>query len=272
MSSGSARGALTASAQPIGVVLTYNEAVHIAACIRSLQRFLRYVVVVDSGSDDGTVEVARLCGAAVIQRPFVDYASQRQAALDALRGEWILFIDADERVPPALGAEIAQLCRAGQAQPRLAGARLPRRNCIVAGVPSWGGFHPDWQLRLLRRARASFRGAEPVHETAAVQGQVRDLRCPLWHYNYDSWRQFHVKQWRYARYAARRTDTRDPVPGWALLTRFLRLFRYRYVQLAGWRDGALGLRLAVWLAWYYGVLPYALALGARRVDREDREV
>lgn len=243
-----------------GVILTRNEAHHIVACIRALQQFLSCIVVLDSGSTDGTVELARACGAFVLGHSFRDFAHQRQKALDMIAREWILFVDADERVPPALGAEILEVCQAGVQDPNLGGACLPRLNYIVAGQPRWGGFSPDLQLRLLRRRCASYRHSAQVHETAAVTGEVRTLRTALIHYNYDSWHQFHAQQWIYARLAARTTRTDDSRPGWIICKRTAQLFRYRYLHLAGWKDGWLGLRLALWLAWYYGGLPYILAL------------
>ncbi len=240
----------------VGVILTLNEAQHITACIRSLQRFLDHVIVLDSGSIDGTRQLAQQCGAMVLLHPFTDYAHQRQFVLDVIQCEWILFVDADERVPAALGREIQEACR----DATLHGAWIPRRNYIVHGHVQWGGFSPDTQLRLLRRIYTSYQTAAPVHETAVVEGPTRTLDHPLTHFNYDSWAQFHTKQMQYARFEARHTPTRDRVPGWALLRRFLQLFRYRYLRLQGWQDGWLGLQLAVLLAWYYGVLPYAMAL------------
>ncbi len=249
----------------VGVILTLNEIHHIAGCIRSLQSFLDHVVVLDSGSSDGTRELARKCGATVLLHPFKDYAHQRQMALDLLRCEWVLFVDADERISAPLGQEIGEICK----DPDLKGAWIPRINYIVQGPVQWGGFSPDAQLRLLRRAHASYREATAVHEIATVDGPTCTLVNPITHFNYDSWRQFHAKQMKYAFIEAQHTPTGDRIPGWTLLKRFLHIFRYRYLQLQGWKDGWLGLQLALMLAWYYGSLPYVLAL--LQLNKEEKD-
>lgn len=252
----------------VGIVLTRNEVQHIAACIGSLRKFLSRIVVLDSGSTDGTREIARACGAWVVLRPFADFASQRQAALDLVRAEWVLFVDADERIPAALAAEIIALCKDDVGARAWAGATMPRRNYIVNGVPQWGGFSPDRQLRLLRPARSSYVDSPPVHERPTVQGRIYALQHAMIHFNYRTWDQFHAKQRRYAALEARRTDWRMPWPVSALTRRFLRLFYYRYIALAGWKDGLLGFRLALCLAWYYGPLPMAMALFATTTDTQ----
>ncbi len=88
------------------VILTKNEAEHIAACIATLAGWVELVVVWDSGSTDDTCAQARAAGTGVVQRPFDSYAAQRQAVLDTLAVEWVLFVDADERATAELAAEI----------------------------------------------------------------------------------------------------------------------------------------------------------------------
>ncbi len=246
----------------VGVILAHNEARHITACIDSLRPFLSRMLVLDSGSTDDTRAVARACGAWVVIHPFSDFASQRQAALDLVRAEWVLFVDADERIPAKLAAEIVTLCRDDAEPQAWAGATMPRRNHIVEGVPQWGGFSPDRQLRLLRPDRASYRDSPPVHERPTLQGRIYEFQTPMTHFNYQTWGQFHAKQRQYAALESRNMDWSGPWPLLALIRRFLRLFHYRYIALAGWRDGRLGFKLALLLAWYYGPLPLVMALFA----------
>ncbi len=244
----------------VGVILTRNEASEVAACIASLQQFLTKVLVLDSGSTDHTREIAKECGAMVVIRPFTDFASQRQAALDLVDRKWVLFVDADERIPEDLAMEIATFCRGDGETRAWAGANMPRRNHIVDGIPQWGGFSPDRQLRLLRPECSSYAKSPPVHEYPFIEGPIYEFQTPMIHFNYRSWKQFHAKQRHYAELDAHNADRDMVLPLLSMCRRFLRLFYYRYWQLAGWKDGWLGFKLALLLAWYYGPLPIAVAL------------
>ncbi len=246
----------TASAAHVaGVILTKNEAAHIGECIDSLRPWVDEVVVWDSGSSDDTCAIAGARGALVAARPFDNYAAQRQAALDALDAEWILFLDADERMTGPLGEELRALL--ADAGPGLAGCWLPRRNFIAGREVRGGGFYPDYQLRLLRRGKARYAPEREVHEVVEVDGDEAFAAQPLLHYNYRDWRQFHGKQPAYARYEARILAARGVhARPHNFVLQPLREFWRRFVTLRGYVDGLHGLRLALWLAWYYGALPY----------------
>lgn len=237
----------------IAVILTKNEAFHIADCVTALRAWFDRVIVWDSGSSDGTPTLAQGAGAVVVQRPFDNYAAQRQAVLDTLQAEWVLFVDADERVTPAFAKEVLRLVQQNSAN----GYWIPRRNFIVGHEMRWGGYFPDYQLRLLKRCAARYDLSREVHELVQIEGAVGRMQEPLIHYNYTDWPQFHRKQWRYAAYEARILAGRGirPRPHNFVLQP-LREFNRRFVTLQGWRDGWPGLRLAVLLAWYYGVIPY----------------
>ncbi len=239
--------------QLVAVILTKNEAPHISACVESLLGWTGAVIVWDSCSTDGTPQLAYLAGAQVVERPFDSYAAQRQAALDSLNAEWVLFVDADERVTPALRDEIQRVL----ANPQACGYWIPRRNMIVGKEMRGGGFYPDYQLRLMRREGAHYAAERAVHEIVQVNGPEEKLREPLVHYNYASWHQFHLKQESYARYEAEMLAARGirPRPHNFVLQP-LREFRRRFIVLNGYRDGWQGLRVATLLAWYYGFVPY----------------
>ncbi len=241
------------------VILTKNEAEHIGDCIAALRDWSDTVVVWDSGSQDATRRHAQAAGACVVARPFDDYARQRQAALDSINSEWVLFVDADERATPALAQEVLNAIR----NSGCAGYWIPRRNFIVGHEMRGGGFTPDYQLRLLRRNAARYDLRREVHEIVILDGPEGNLSEPLLHYNYRDWSQFHRKQQSYARYEAKILAEQGVRPRpHNLILQPMRELRRRFVTLQGWRDGFHGLRMALLLAWYYGFVPYWLLLKA----------
>jgi len=243
--------------QLTAVILTLNEADHIADCIASLSGWIEEVVVWDSISADETCTLAQAAGVTVMSRPFDNYAAQRQAVLDVLGAEWVLFVDADERATPALATEI-QACLADDQQ-TVDGYWIPRRNFIVGHEMKAGGFYPDYQLRLLRREKAQYVAEREVHEIVEVVGEEGYLHQPLIHYNYASWAQFHRKQRTYAAYEAKILAERGIHPRLHnFILQPLREGWRRFIKLQGWRDGWHGLQLAFWLAWYYGFMPYRI--------------
>jgi len=234
------------------VVLTLNEEDNIRECLESLAWAPRRVVF-DSGSRDATVELAREMGAEVLTRPFDNYAAQRNAALEQVEADWIFFVDADERATPDLAEEVQRVILS----PAYAGWWVPRENYIVGRRVRGAGWWPDYQLRLLRRGKARYDPARPVHEVVILDGQAGHLKHPLIHYNYRSWEQFHAKQRRYAIYEAEALLRRGirPRPHNFILQPW-REFRRRFFTLRGYQDGWWGLRLSFWLAYYYGFRPY----------------
>ena len=239
------------------VILTKDESENIADCVAALKSWTDEVVVWDSCSEDSTRRIAKEAGALVVARPFDDYGRQRQAALDSINSEWILFIDADERATPALAREVVEACR----DTRRAGFWIPRRNFIVGHEMKGGGFFPDYQLRLLRRDQARYDLRREVHEVVILKGEDGVLAEPLLHFNYADWGQFHRKQKIYAGYEARILEEQGVRPRpHNLILQPLRELRRRFLTLKGWRDGLHGLRIALLLAWYYGFIPYWLLM------------
>jgi len=228
------------------VILTYNESDTIRACIDSV-RWTDKVIVFDSFSTDDTVKIAAAAGAQVIQHRFENYTRQRNAALDSVHDDWILFVDADERSSP----EQAQEIRALIADSRFDGYWIPRHNYIFGKLTRHTGWYPDYQLRLLRRAKAHYDESREVHELVVLEGEAGYLKTPLIHYNYRDLQQFIRKQERYTDYAAQemfRQGTRVKPQNYLLQP--LRHFWWRFVTLQGHRDGLHGLRLSLLMAWY----------------------
>jgi len=250
---------MSGGAAVTAVVLTRDEARHLPDCLASLA-WTDTVLVVDSGSTDGTQDIARSGGAQVVEHSFDNFSTQRNVALDLVRTPWVLFVDADERVPAALAQEIAQALSA----PAAAAYWLPRANLFWGHQMRAGGWWPDHQLRLLQAQRVRYDPARAVHEVAQVDGPTAHLSQPLVHLNYDSPAELYRKQRQYAALDAerRRAEGRPPRRR-QYLTMPVRAFWRRYVALSGWRDGATGLLACGLMAWYEVQVLRCLAHDAR---------
>jgi glycosyltransferase involved in cell wall biosynthesis len=243
-------------------VIARDEEITLGDCLRSIAFADERLVLVDAATRDRTREVAASLGARVEERVFDNFAAQRDAALSLATGDWVLFVDADERVPPALRDEVL----ASVQEP--AGCRafwIARHNYLMGRVVRHAGWFPDYQLRLLERRAAHFDPLRVVHELALIDGPVGHLREPLVHFNYASLGEFILKQERYCPFEAERwlASFGRPSPR-ALVGQPLREFWRRYVELDGYREGGLGLVLSVLLAYYAGKAVWlARGLGAR---------
>ena len=229
------------------VILAYNEEHTIKDCIASVAWADQVAVVVDPRSTDRTAEIAQATGAEIIENAFQNYAQQRNDALNAVRADWILFIDADERVSPVLADEI----RATIADAAHNGYWIPRHNYIFGKLTRYTGWYPDYQMRLLRHGKAHYDPERKVHEVVIVEGEPGYLNEPLTHYNYTSLAQFVEKQNRYVQYDAQilKEQGIQPKPH-KFITQPVRHFIWRFITLKGYRDGLHGFRLSALMAWY----------------------
>jgi glycosyltransferase involved in cell wall biosynthesis len=235
-------------------VIARDEERNIAHCLQSIAFADERLVLVAAQTVDRTREIARLHGARVEERVFDNFAGQRDAALRMARGEWVLFVDGDERITPPLRDEVLQTIAAPSGR---AAFWIPRNNYLMGRVVRHAGWFPDYQLRLLKRACAHFDPARPVHELALVDGPLGYLRQPLIHFNYASLMEFIRKQERYCQLEAERWLIGAGRPRQrALVGQPVREFWRRYVRLQGYREGGLGLVLCAVLAFYAGKAVY----------------
>jgi len=227
-------------------ILAKDVVNHIGDCVKSCA-FADEVVVFDTSSNDGTQDAARAAGARVVATPFINFSQARNFALNHLTADWVLFVDADERVTPELAAEVRQVIENDD----IAGWWIPRYNYIVGHVMKGAGWYPDHQLRLMLRKRAHYDESREVHELAIIDGQEGYLKEHLIHYNYESWQQFHAKQERYTRFAASTMLKAGERAHWRhLITRPGQEFWRRFVTWKGYKDGLHGLRLSLLMARY----------------------
>jgi glycosyltransferase involved in cell wall biosynthesis len=244
-------------------VITRNEASHIDRALSSVA-WADEILVVDSASTDDTVAIARRQGARVETRAWPGYSAQKNYAASAASNDWILSIDADERVTPELGAEIRELLAR---EPERRGYRVPRLTWYLGRWIRGTDWYPDYQLRLYDRRHSEWNGRR-VHESVRLKdGEPGQLRHDLQHFPYrnisdhlatiDTYTTLAAEQWAAD---GRRTSIMGIVglPAYA--------FVRNYVLRRGFLNGAAGLIVSV-LNSYYVFLKAAKAWERARVDR-----
>lgn len=223
--------------QPITVcIITLNEAERLAPCLASLD-FADEIVVVDSGSTDGTVALAESHGASVIQQPWQGYGRQKQFAVDQASHDWVLCLDADERLTPELALEIQSAMQSPDAD----AYEMPRCNLFLGRWLRHGEGYPDMSLRLFHRKKAHW-SDDPVHEKVVCSGAIGRLKNDLKHESADRIDRYLHKQNRYTSLQAEALYARGKKPS---ITRMLsspvtRFFKF-YVVRKGFLDGVPGL-------------------------------
>jgi len=162
------------------IIITYNEEENIKYCLESVQ-WSDEIVIVDSFSSDKTVEIAREFTPEVFQNKWTNFSQQKNLALGKATSEWVLNIDADERVTPELKEEILTIINSQF--PSFNGYYIPRRNHYLGKWIRHCGWYPDYKLRLFRRGKGKF-NERMVHESVVVEGRKGHLKSSLDHYSY----------------------------------------------------------------------------------------
>ena len=224
------------------ILITFNEAHNLADCLTSLQGLADEIVIVDNGSRDGTLDIAAQFGARVVRTDdWPGFGPQKNRALDAATGEWVLSIDADERVTPALADEIRAVI-AGNAA---AAYEIPRLSWYCGRFMRHSGWYPDPVLRLFQRGRARF-SDDLVHERLLPQDAVCRLQNHLLHYSFMNFSQVLEKVDRYSTASAQQMFARGRrATLLGAVVRGLWAFVRTYVLRRGFLDGPQGFALAV---------------------------
>jgi len=223
-------------------LITRNEAANLPRTLASV-RWANEIVVVDSGSTDATLEIARTAGARVFEESWKGFAAQKNSAIAHCTGDWILSLDADEEVSPELAQEIQALL-AGE--PASCAYRIPRLNHFLGCPLRHGGYWPDPKLRLFRRGTAQF-ADRPVHETMTAAGPAGRLRGHLIHHCYPTLSDYIEHMNRYSSIAAEalaasgRARRSSLWLAWNALLNPAATFLYNYVFRLGFLDGRAGL-------------------------------
>ena len=224
------------------IIIAKNEAANIAGCLDSVA-FADERIVVDSGSSDGTPEFARAKGARVFSHEFTGYGAQKNFALGEAGGDWVLSLDADERVSPALAAEIQRAIAAGAYD----GYKMPRRSTFCGRVIRHSGWWPDRVLRLFKRGRAKFTD-DLVHERVVCEGSVGRIEEPILHDAVPKLDDALRRLNDYSTASAQMKAAKGRVGFFAGVAHGLWAFFRAYVLRAGFLDGREGFVLAVLIA------------------------
>ena len=267
------------------VLITLNEEANLGRTLESVRPLVAEgageIVVVDSGSTDRTLEIARAHGARVFVEPWKGFSAQKNSALEKAAGEWVLSLDADEEVEPDLATEILEILAVHQTFTHarqsgdplgsgkfkvsfdkpgevavgesVSGYWMPRKNHFLGRWIRHGGFWPDPKLRLFRKGAGRFED-RPVHEIVKLEGSTGRLNQALAHHAYPTLSNYIEHMNRYSSLGAEMVGPR----GFSLINIVLRpwaMFTYNYFFRLGFLDGREGLLLhlyhAVYVSWKY---------------------
>ncbi|SHK34283.1 glycosyltransferase family 2 protein [Thermocrinis minervae] len=244
------------------LIRTKNEEENIARAIKSVLDIADEVVVVDSGSTDRTVQIAKSLGAKVFFKEWEGYSQQLNYGLTLCQGPWILVLDADEEV----SAELRDSIRKELKKPRYDAYYISRRTFYL-GAFLKHAWYPEWRLRLFKKGTVKFEGA--LHERAIFNGRAGKLKGDIFHYSFKDLRYQYIKTLEYARIVAQELRKKGRKfrlynlllnPVWA----FIKVY---FLQL-GFLDGIRGLSVA-FSALVYVFLKYLFLWEMEHVERKD---
>jgi glycosyltransferase involved in cell wall biosynthesis len=222
-------------------IITLNEERNLRRCLASVCELAAEIVIVDSGSTDRTKEIAGEYGATFVVQPWPGYVAQKNAAWQRCSQPWVLSLDADEEVSPELATAIRRTLSGPE--PVANGFWLNRRTHYL-GRWIWHAWYPEWRLRLARRERAEWRGAD-VHEELTVTGMTGRLAGDLLHYPFQNFQEHLQSSIRYARLGAESYARAGRKFHWhhLLFSPWITFFKHLVIK-QGWRDGWRGWLIA----------------------------
>lgn len=221
-------------------IITHNEEGNIGACIQSVKK-LGLIVVVDSGSTDQTAKNISTTDAKLLFKPWINFSIQKQYAVDNCPTDWVLILDADERLTAQLIEEIKNLVLN---DPSIAYA-IPRRSFFLGDEVKYCGWRPDYVIRLFNRNYCKFNGRE-VHETIIGFKKVQYLKNSLVHYSYQSEADIDKKVSLYSDLGAQAISTkRTKIPPFEPVLRATWIFLKTFLLRLGFLDRLTGFRVSM---------------------------
>lgn len=236
------------------IIHTRNEESNIAACIKSCQNIASEIVIIDMSSTDKTVEIAKKCRSKVIEVPYEGYVeTMRQVGINAATFDWILILDADERLTPLLRKLIALFTTAPTADI----CRLPRKNIVLGRWLQYGLQWPDYQVRLFKKG--SVRWPTTIHAQPVCNGRIVDFDADpekaILHQHSSTVQQLVNKIEHHAAYENHYSNLKS-VTANNVAKRMNREFYWRFFEHEGWKDGIEGYIMAKFME-YYRFLEFA---------------
>lgn len=222
------------------VVIARNEEKMIKDCLESAQPLADEIIVIDTGSADQTVEIAKKAGTKVFCLPFkkFEFAKWRDEGLKMAKNEWLFYLDADERMTPNLQKEIQSVLP----QAKFAAYEIPRQNFYLGRPMHYGGSWPDYVKRLFKKEKLKSWRHE-LHEDPLVEGDFGRLENPLLHYTHRDLSSMMEKTREWSKIEAKLLfdSGHPPVTWWRILRPMVTEFWQRGIRLQGLRDGPVGL-------------------------------
>jgi len=241
------------------LIITHNEEANLARTLESVKPLVAdskgEIIVVDSGSTDRTVEIAKSFGAKVFVEEWKGYAAQKNSAIDKATNNWVLSLDADEEVSSRLAEDITALLKTSS---KPSGFFIPRRNMFLGRWIRHGGFWPDPKLRLFDKSSGRFED-RAVHETVKFRALTGEMVSPLIHHSYPTLTDYITHMNRYSSLGAEmvvaKANGKVRFSAINIVLRPLATFTYNYFFRLGFLDGREGLLLhlyhAVYVSWKY---------------------
>ena len=224
------------------IIITFNSERIIADAVKSAL-FADEILILDSGSDDKTVEIAGNLGARVEHQKWLGFGKQKQRAVELAKNDWIFVLDSDERITDMLKDEILSALQKADFD----GYLIPRLNYFFGKSIKHCGLYPDYTIRLFNRNLGYFTD-DDVHERVIIKGKIGTLKNHLIHHAYDTVEEFIAKQNRYSTLSSKSSKTKALI---APLWTFLRIFCLKLGFLDGWRGFVIAKLYSQYTFWKY---------------------
>jgi glycosyltransferase involved in cell wall biosynthesis len=227
-------------------IITYNEKDNIRQCLESIS-WVDEIIVVDSGSDDGTVDICKEYGVRFFTEPWQGFARQKNSAVEKTTRYWVLSLDADESITAELKEEIEATINLSVAKD---GYYVARKNYFLGKWIKYCGWYPDYTLRLFKKGKGTF-GEREVHESIDLTGSTGYLKNPMVHNTYKTISDYITRLDRYSTLAANELQKEKRKYGlWHIVLRPMYTFIHMYIIRLGFLEGYYGFILSLLYSFY----------------------